>query len=248
MIGTRPADEGHPFAVALRDADYSQVHPAWPGDLPFQRRTWKRTNPSLDAFPDLEAANRVPSLLAQFRALRLNMGVADTEVSALLDAGLWAGIEGEAPRAGPCVWGVDLGTSAAHSEVAAFWPETGALACLAAFPEQPSLEEWGRRDGVAGLCRGDVPDLGVDTDEADFSIVVDDPSDLASEDSPGMVEVRISARRFERIVRNLRKCGIPHRIDTPRLVEFEPGAFRPAADKETPTDVYTTLRGMPRRA
>lgn len=81
------------------------------------------------------------------------MGVADTEVSVLLDAGLWAGIEGEAPMAGPCVWGVDLGTSAAHSEVGAFWPETGALACLAAFPEQPSLDEWGRRDGVAGLCR-----------------------------------------------------------------------------------------------
>lgn len=96
--------------------------------------------------------------------------------------------------------------------------------------------------------QGDVPDLGVDAEEADFSIVVGDPSDLASPDAPGNVEVRISARRFERIVRNLRKSGIPHRIDTPRLVEFEPGAFRPAADRETPTDVYTILRGMPRRA
>ena len=161
MIGTRPADEGHPFAVALRDADYRQVHAARPGDPPFQRRTWKRANPSLDAFPDLEAAirreaqaaKRDPSLLAQFQALRLNMGVADTEVTVLLDAGLWASIEGEAAMVGPVVWGVDLGTSAAQSAVAGFWPETGALACLAAFPEQPGLDERGRRDGVAGLYR-----------------------------------------------------------------------------------------------
>ena len=161
MIGTRPADESHPFAVALRDADYCQVHAARPDDPPFQRRTWKRANPSLDAFPDLEAAirreaeaaKRDPSLLAQFQALRLNMGVADTEVAVLLDAGLWASIEGEAAMVGPVVWGVDLGTSAAQSAVAAFWPETGALACVAAFPEQPSLDERGRRDGVAGLYR-----------------------------------------------------------------------------------------------
>ena len=161
MIGIRPADESHPFAVALRDADYSQVHAARPGDPPFQRRTWKRANPSLDAFPDLEAAirreaqaaKRDPSLLAQFQALRLNMGVADTELSVLLDAGLWASIEGEAPMVAPVVWSVDLGTSAAQSAVAAFWPETGALACLAAFPSEPSLDERGRRDGVAGLYR-----------------------------------------------------------------------------------------------
>ena len=40
LIGTRPADESHPFAVALRDADYLQVHAARPGDPPFQRRSW----------------------------------------------------------------------------------------------------------------------------------------------------------------------------------------------------------------
>ena len=38
---------------------------------------------------------------------------------------------------GPAVWGVDLGTSAAQSAVACFWPESGALAVLAAFPEIP---------------------------------------------------------------------------------------------------------------
>ena len=122
MIGTRPADESHPFAVALRDADYRQVHAAGPDDRPFQRRTWKKANPGLDAMPDLEktirreakAAKRDPALMAQFDSLRLNTGTAETEVQTLLDAGLWKSIEGEAERAGACAWGVDLGTSAAH--------------------------------------------------------------------------------------------------------------------------------------
>ena len=58
-----------------------------------------------------------------------------------------------AALSGPLVWGVDLGTSAAQSAIACYAPETGALACLAAFPCQPSLDERGRRDGVAGLYR-----------------------------------------------------------------------------------------------
>ena len=109
--------------------------------------------------PDLEAAirreakaaKRDPALLAQFQALRLNLGVPDTGVATLLDAGLWQTIEGEAERAGPCCWGVDLGTSAAQSAVAAYWPATGALDALAAFPTEPSLADRGLRDGVGGL-------------------------------------------------------------------------------------------------
>ena len=54
---------------------------------------------------------------------------------------------------GPVGWGVDLGTSAAHSAVAADWLKYGALACLAAFQKLPSLDERGRRDGVDGLNR-----------------------------------------------------------------------------------------------
>ena len=56
--------------------------------------------------------------------------------------------------AGPVGWGVDQGTSAAHSAVAADWLKSGARACLAAFPKLPSLDERGRRDGVNGLYRG----------------------------------------------------------------------------------------------
>ena len=161
-LGTRPADTSHWFAKMLSGgADYSQTHAARAGDPPFWKRTWKRANPSLDHLPDLEAAIRAEatqarrdaSLLAAFEALRLNLGTADTAVSVLLSPALWTEIEGEAALSGPVVWGIDLGTSAAQSAVAAFWPETGALVCLAAFPCRPSLDERGRRDAVAGLYR-----------------------------------------------------------------------------------------------
>ena len=159
LIGTRPADAAHPFATALREADYAQIHAAAPDDSPFARRTWRRANPSLDHMPDLaeaiareaKAAKRDSSLLPSFKALRLNMGVADTEQATLLEAGTWAGIEGDAPRAGRCVWGLDLGTSAAQSAVAAYWPQTGRLEAMAAFPWEPSLAERGLRDGVGPL-------------------------------------------------------------------------------------------------
>ena len=173
-IGTRPADAEHWFAKMLAGgADYAQSHAAGPDDPKFHKRTWARANPSLGHMPDLHAAirnesrqaKRDPSLLASFEALRLNLGMGDTEVQTLLDAGLWASIEGEAERAGPVFWGIDLGTSAAQSAVAAFWPATGRLESLAAFPAEPSLAERGLRDGVGGLyveCerRGELLTLG----------------------------------------------------------------------------------------
>lgn len=110
-------------------------------------------------------ARRDPALLASFRALRLNLGESDVEVAVLLDAGLWASIEGDADRTGAAVWGIDLGGTAAQSAVACYWPETGALAALAAFGSSPNLAERGVRDGVEGLyveCgrRGELLTLG----------------------------------------------------------------------------------------
>ena len=118
-----------------------------------------KSNPSLAHMPDLEAAIRTeadhakrdPALLAGFRALRLNGGLSDTEESVLIEAGTWAAIEGEAEPAGPCIWGCDLGTSAAMSAIAAYWPATGRLECVAAFPVEPSLAARGLRDGVSTL-------------------------------------------------------------------------------------------------
>ena len=94
-------------------ADYAQCHAAGADDPPFNKRTWARANPSLAYMPDLMAtitreaghARTDPSLFPSFTALRLNGGTSDTEESVLLEAGTWAGIEGETDRAGRCVWG-----------------------------------------------------------------------------------------------------------------------------------------------
>ena len=163
-LGTRPADTGHWFAKMLRDPGvHAQQHAADPGDPPFTRRTWRKSNPSLDMLPDLEAAirqeaaraRRDPSLLAAFKALRLNLGTSDVERAALLEAGTWLRIETNQgpPAVGPALWGIDLGTSHAMSAVCSYWPETGRLDALAAFPERPSLAERGLRDGVGDLYR-----------------------------------------------------------------------------------------------
>ena len=159
-LGTRPSDESHWFANWLiGGADYAQTHAARENDPPFQRRTWARANPSLDAMPDLEAAIRREAVraklddtvLAAFRALRLNLGTDDVARSVLLNVDVWKRIVGVAPPDGKPVWGIDLGTSSAQSAVASYWPESGRLEAVAAFPTEPSLAERGLQDGVGRL-------------------------------------------------------------------------------------------------
>ena len=160
-LGTRPADPAHWFSRMLAGdgVAYAQCHAAGADDPPFQVRTWRKANPSFDHLPSLAAelreeaehARTDSALLAAFRALRLNQGSSDTEQRVLLEASTWQRIEGEAARDGRPVWGLDLGTSAAMSAVVAFWPSTGRLESLAAFPHEPSLAERGLRDGVGRL-------------------------------------------------------------------------------------------------
>ncbi len=173
-LGTRPADDTHWFAKMLAaDDGYAQVHAAKESDPRFQKHVWKKANPSLPLMPDLEAAifmesrqaKADPALLASFESLRLNLGTSDVEASLLLSGGAWQKIEGLAPHTGLPVWGIDLGTSAAQSAVAGYWPESGALESFAAFPNEPDLKERGLRDGCADLyeqCarRGELLQLG----------------------------------------------------------------------------------------
>ena len=162
-LGTRPADATHWFQKMLAGgADYSQVHAARDTDPVFHSRTWDRANPSLSYMPVLrrvikgeaEKARKDPAVLPAFRALRLNQGTHDVQRAALLAAGTWESIEGIAEALGPCAWGCDLGTTAAMSAVAAYWPDTGRLEVLAAFPSEPSIAERGLRDGVGALYQG----------------------------------------------------------------------------------------------
>ena len=96
--------------------------------------------------PDLGAAIKRESVLAKlddvqlasFDALRLNLGTADTVRSMLLNVETWKRIEGDAPMDGRCYWGMSiLGTSAAQSAItASYWPDSGRLECIAAFPDR----------------------------------------------------------------------------------------------------------------
>ena len=154
-IGTRPAAAEHPFSVML-DGPGGTVYAAGPDDPIGWRRTWAKANPSLRYMPALEARIRREAAeakvdkakLAQFRALRLNLGVSDVEEALLLDAATWARIEGDAERAGPYVLGLDLGGSSSMSAAAGFWTDTGRLDALGCFPAVPSLAERGLADGV----------------------------------------------------------------------------------------------------
>ena len=173
-LGTRPASPDHWFQKMLSGAcDYTQSHEAAASDPPFQRRTWAKANPSLKFMPDLEAAirreaeqaARDESMLAAFQALRLNLGVCDTIQATLLDASTWERIEAEAEPAGPASWGIDLGTNAAQSSIAAYYMQTGCLQAIAAFPSIPNFAERGLRDGVGNLyveCarRGELIEAG----------------------------------------------------------------------------------------
>ncbi len=155
-LGTRPDSESHWFSKMLRTAPYSQIHAARPDDPPFLLSTIRRANPSLDYLPSLRArilseredARRDPDQLAEWRALRLNLGTSDTVQSVLLDAETWKRAEGlEAERRGGAVWGIDLGAGASMSAVAAYFP-SGRLEVVAAFPELPTLAARGLADGV----------------------------------------------------------------------------------------------------
>ena len=169
-LGTRPANEAHWFQTMLDGAaDYAQTHRAREDDPPFQRRTWLKANPSLAGMPELEKrirkeaadAKRDESMLASFRALRLNLGLADIAQATLLDATVWEAAEGEADMDGSFVLGIDLGGSASMSAAAAYWPKTGAFDAIGCFPTIPDLAERGLRDGVGKrymdmLARGEL--------------------------------------------------------------------------------------------
>ena len=139
-------------------ADYRQVHAADPADNPFSIRSWR--NPGLSHLPDLLVAIRKEAKkaakdgekLASFKALRLNLGVSDTRESWLLDPDTWASIERkDTPRMGRHYLGIDLGENASMSCAAAYWPDTGALAVIGVFPQNPDLLTRGHADGVGEL-------------------------------------------------------------------------------------------------
>ena len=158
-LGTLPADGQHWFSQMLRDAPYHQLHAAAKDAPIFRASTWAKANPSLKYLPSLKAELKVEAaaarrdgvMLQSFKSLRLNMGLADVVAGVLLEADIWANIEGEAEREGEYVLGLDLGGSTAQSAAAAWWPATGRLEGFAVFPERPDLATRASNDGAGNL-------------------------------------------------------------------------------------------------
>ena len=158
-LGTLPADGQHWFSQMLRDAPYHQLHAAAKDAPLFHARTWAKANPSLRYLPSLKAqikaeataAARDGVMLQSFKSLRLNMGISDVVSGVLLEADIWANIEGEAEREGEYVLGLDLGGSTAQSAAAAWWPKTGRLEGFAVFPTSPNLATRSTNDGAGNL-------------------------------------------------------------------------------------------------
>ena len=156
FIGTRPADADHWFAKLLQRS--GTTYAADPEADPFEEAAWHAANPSLRFMPELletyreeaEDAREDPSLLPGFKALRLNMGGADAEVSVLIEAATWERCEVERlpAAAGPAVLAFDLSGGDAMAAAGCYWPSTGRLEALAAFPPLPALAERARSDGA----------------------------------------------------------------------------------------------------
>ncbi|MEM0990812.1 MAG: terminase large subunit [Pseudomonadota bacterium] len=115
------------------------------------------------------AIARGGSALSSFRNLNRNERVAADDRSVLLTVDEWLAAE-VAPddlpeRIGPVVLGVDLGGSRSMSAAALYWPETGRLEALGAFPSKPGLADRGQADGVSGRYiemadRGELRTMG----------------------------------------------------------------------------------------
>lgn len=115
------------------------------------------------------AIARGGSALSSFRNLNRNERVASDNRSVLLTVDEWLSCEVSPddlpPRDGPVVLGIDLGGSRSMSAAAMYWPETGRLECVGAFPCNPGLSDRGQADGVSGRYiemadRGELVTMG----------------------------------------------------------------------------------------
>ena len=186
-LGTRPESPDHFFSRLLKKpqsinhyAPLSEFIPdkddpekgEW-REIPKERlhedRFVEAANPSLSALPtlraqiqaDYEDALAEPSLLAAYKALRLNGGTSDVTQNSLLDAENVVTCESvyrlmQDGRKGAYVLGLDLGGGTAMSGASAYWPVTGLAETFAMFPSEPDVIKRGSRDGVGGLYQSMV--------------------------------------------------------------------------------------------
>lgn len=165
LISTSAADDTHPFSRWIDEPPpgaYVQEHRPPPGLPADDLASLILANPGAEhgigaTLEWLEAQARRAiarggSALTSFRLYNRNERVSDESRDVLLHVDEWLACEtGELPpRSGPVVIGIDLGGSASMSAAAFYWPETGRLECLGAFPTAPGLLDRGQADAVAG--------------------------------------------------------------------------------------------------
>lgn len=164
-LGTKSASPlkwWHSYLTAEIPFLFRVVHAADEDDDPFAEETWKKANPSYEYFPALRKriakeaamAQLDPSALRDFKAYRLNLGTSELELNLVVSPGMWIDlVEAESlpERGGLCIWGLDMGGNKAMTACSAYWPQTGRLEGLAAFPGVPDLVARGKRDGVSDL-------------------------------------------------------------------------------------------------
>ena len=220
-IGTRPRDSSHWFQVLLNgQCDHSQNYHVeeledGPDDYLFDPQVWLNANPSLPHLPTLarkiekeaQWAKLDPMELAKFKALRLNMGTDEVDRTHLIQPELWKRIEGNAPATGPCIWGVDLGTSAAMCAISCYWLETGRLDTLCAFPTKPSLAERGMGDGV-GDAYVRMKEQGNLIQTGGFATDVDELLLYAVETFGKPVGISCDSWRRAELTDHLMSCGL----------------------------------------
>ena len=182
IISTSAPDDTNTFSRWLDEPPpscYVQEHRPEPGLPPDDLESLLIANPGsregIGASPDWLVAQarraiaRGGSALSSFRNLNRNERVASDDRSVLVTVDEWMSAE-VAPdmlpeRAGPVVLGVDLGGSRSMSAAALYWPETGRLECMAAFPTKPGLADRGASDGVSSRYqemaeRGELVTMG----------------------------------------------------------------------------------------
>ena len=96
------------------------------------------------------AIARGGSALSSFRLYNRNERTSAENRDVLLTVDDWLAAETSElpPREGGCIVGIDLGGSASMSAAALYWPNTGRMEAIGAFPSNPSLADRGARDGV----------------------------------------------------------------------------------------------------
>jgi phage terminase large subunit-like protein len=185
IISTSAPDDTNTFSRWMDEpppGSYVQEHRPEPGLPPDDLESLLIANPgarqNIGATPDWLVAQakraiaRGGSALSSFRNLNRNERVASDDRSVLVTIDEWLAAEvapDDLPRRdGPVVLGVDLGGSRSMSAAALYWPQTGRLEAVGAFPTKPGLEDRGAADGVSGRYtemseRGELVTMGTST-------------------------------------------------------------------------------------